>query len=60
MAKEYHIAIWQGAHSGLVIRGVTTDMGNLSFTIPIIFLSKSTDIDHQSDIDLACVKQSCC
>ena len=26
-------------------------------TIPIIFLSKSTDTDHQSDIDLAHVKQ---
>ena len=59
MAKEYQIAIWQGAHSGLVIRGVLI-RENLGFTIPIIFLSKSTDTDHQSDIDLAYVKQSCC
>ena len=28
-----------------------------SIPIPIIFLSKSTDTDHQSDIDLAHVKQ---
>ena len=58
MAKEYQIAIWQGAHSELVIRGVL--IWEIWVYNTNYILSKSTDTDHQSDIDLACVKQSCC
>ena len=55
---EYSIGIFNLIISllTLVIRGVPI-WEFWVLPIPIMFLSKSTDTDHQSDIDLAYVKQ---